>query len=139
MNVEPLDVWRTVEDVQRRIRSMFDEMMASISPALPFDLTPAFFPPADVYVSGETTTVVFALPGVLAEDLDLSVEGSALTIRGRFELPLFGRPVLEELRKGDFIRRIGLPHMPDEAVEPEAELSDGLLIVRIKHRKETKR
>jgi len=136
MKPEPLDVWRRVEEMQKRIRNLFDEVLSSFSPASPFDVTPAFFPPVDVYTTDETTTVVFALPGVLAEDLDLSIEDNALTIRGRFELPLFGRPVLEELQKGDFIRRIGLPSPPDETAEPEAELSDGLLIVRIRHRSE---
>lgn len=135
MKPEPLDIWQRVEEIHRCIKSMFDEMLTSFAPALPFDITPQFFPSVDVYSADEMTTVVFAVPGVLAEDLDLSVEGRALTIRGRFELPLFGKPVLEELQKGYFIRRIELPYMPDEEAEPKAELSDGLLIVRIRHRK----
>lgn len=135
MEMEPLNIWRRVEEMQRQIKHIFEETLASFAPAVPFDLTPRFFPPADVYTTDEVTTVIFALPGVMPEDLDLSIEGNALTIRGRFELPVFGKPLLDELQKGDFIRRIELPSEPDEEVEPEAELSDGLLTVRIKHRK----
>jgi|GEM_PF-133905 HSP20 family protein len=133
MELTPFNFWRKIEELHEKIRKIITETIDSLSPALPLDFEADFFPSANVYISDDYSTVIFSLPGVLPEDLDLNLEGNSLTVRGRFEIPAAGQPILQEIPKGNFIRRIELPYPPDESKQPEAELSDGLLIVRIRH------
>jgi len=94
----------------------------------------AGFPAMNVHSSAEEVVVVAEVPGVAPADLDLSLTGDTLTLRGkRNTLP---KGVEEswyhrrERRTGDFVRMITLPDRVD-AGRIQAECRDGLLVVRM--------
>lgn len=91
-------------------------------------------PPADVFEDEEEVVVVVALPGVLAENVELSAEPGALIVRARRPLPLArgSRHAVRQLEipYGSFERRIALPHPRLEAVS--RELIHGCLILRLR-------
>jgi HSP20 family protein len=96
--------------------------------------------PLDVYASDEEVTVQAILPGVKPEDVDITVEGSTLTISGdttQTNTDKEGSLVLQEIRRGRFIRTLSLPAglEPDKAT---ATFEDGVLTLRIPKAEELK-
>ena len=89
--------------------------------------------PMDV-VAGDGEIVVEAiLPGIKPEDVDITVEGNALTIAGdttSASPPKAGSVLLKEIRRGRFTRTLTLPDglEPDKAT---ATFEDGVLTLRI--------
>jgi HSP20 family protein len=89
--------------------------------------------PLDVFTSDDEVTVQAVLPGVRPEDVDITVEGSTLTISGdttRSVADTDGSPILQEIRRGRFMRTLSLPAgmEPDKAT---ATFEDGVLTLRI--------
>jgi HSP20 family protein len=96
--------------------------------------------PLDVYTSGDEVTVQAVLPGVKPEDVDITVEGSTLTISGdttQSTANKEGSLVLQEIRRGRFMRTLSLPAgmEPDRAT---ATFEDGVLTLRIPRAEEVK-
>ena len=98
------------------------------------------FPRVNV-VCGEEESVLYAeVPGVALEDLDVTVKGTTLTVKGErkpgAEIPE-ERHYRRERGSGPFGRSIQLPHKVDlEGVE--AGLTDGILKVRLPKAPEVK-
>lgn len=89
--------------------------------------------PMDVYTTDEDVTVEAVLPGVKPEDVEITVEGSTLTISGDTTVANGDRDgslVLQEIRRGRFMRTLSLPAglEPDKAT---ATFEDGVLTLRI--------
>lgn len=90
---------------------------------------------------GETEDAVFVyafVPGVDAGSLDVSVEGSLLTLSGRREPPAAGDEAAwyrKERFAGEFSRSFSLPETVDPA-QVEATLKNGVLAVRMQKRAE---
>jgi HSP20 family molecular chaperone IbpA len=73
---------------------------------------PTWEPPVDVFETERQFIVVVALPGVLAEQVQLEIEGTAIIVRGQRRLPgavTNGLIHRLELPYGLFERRIDLP------------------------------
>ena len=91
-------------------------------------------PPADVFEDEHEVVIVVALPGVLAENVELAAEPGALVVRAQRPLPLArgSRHAVRQLEipYGSFERRIALPHPRLEAVS--RELVHGCLILRLR-------
>jgi HSP20 family molecular chaperone IbpA len=91
-------------------------------------------PPADVFEDEDEVVVVVALPGVLAENVELSAQPGTLIVRAQRPLPLArgSRHAVRQLEipYGTFERRIALPHPRLEAVS--RELTHGCLILRLR-------
>src|SRR5262249_7282366 len=69
-------------------------------------------PPVDVCESEHELTIVAALPGVEAQDIEISIDGDALLIAGVRRLPTVARGAAIhrlEIPHGRFERRIRLP------------------------------
>jgi HSP20 family molecular chaperone IbpA len=69
-------------------------------------------PPVDVFESERELTIVAALPGVEAQDIEISIEQDALLIAGVRQLPTVVRGTAIhrlEIPHGRFERRIRLP------------------------------
>jgi HSP20 family protein len=68
--------------------------------------------PVDVYETGDAVVVKATVPGVKPEEIDVTVTGELLTIKGEFkqeakvEKPNYLR---QERRFGSFCRQVGLP------------------------------
>ncbi len=89
--------------------------------------------PVDVYETDDSVVVKAALPGLKAEELDISVTAEGLTIRGelkheeKVERENYYR---QEIRYGMCSRTIPLPTRVDHG-RAEAEFTDGILTVTL--------
>jgi len=69
-------------------------------------------PLVDTFVKGSTYHIKAELPGVSKEDIDLSIDGNALTLKGERKLDKETKQenyYLRETRYGSFVRRFDLP------------------------------
>ena len=69
-------------------------------------------PPVDVEETPEGYVLLFALPGVRAEDIELSVDGRSLTVSAQRAVQLSSPQGLIrrlEIPHGHFLRRVALP------------------------------
>ncbi len=127
-----------LDQLQRNINRLFDLDWD-------FDRDPDLFggmgaPAVDLVEEEDNFLVSCDLPGVNKDDLDISVSGNALTIKGekkdsREEKE--GRYYRRETWSGSFQRTITLP----ETVDPnriDAEMKNGVLTVTLPKREEVK-
>ena len=132
MGVERRSPWQEIEELHRKIDEIVSEFFSDFpSPSPEFQVS--FSPSCDIYESDREVVVRFALPGVLEDDVDLSMEGKLLTIRGERSMPPEAeraRHLLREIRAGYFERQIELPFAP-EVGSVEVTYSLGVFEIRI--------
>jgi HSP20 family molecular chaperone IbpA len=90
-------------------------------------------PPVDVFEDEHEVVVVVAMPGVVADRMQITMEPGALVVRAERPLPFAGHRYAVrqlEIPYGYFERRIALPDARLEAGPPE--LVDGCLIIRLR-------
>ncbi|MCH8473856.1 MAG: Hsp20/alpha crystallin family protein [Opitutales bacterium] len=104
---------------------LFDEMFERFDPNFQSEV----FPALNISTNDEVMTVTAELPGLAAEDFEISVEGDTLTLKGERKAP---EPKDEdtwhrkERRYGKFTRIVELPYSVDTE-KVEARLQNGLL------------
>ncbi|GAB5603063.1 Hsp20/alpha crystallin family protein [Thermus sp. FJN-A] len=89
----------------------------------------AYVAPADLYETDEALILEMAVPGLAPEDLEVSLEGNKLTVRGQVkpvEEPKVRRYYLQEVPHGSFVRTFSLPVEVD-ASQAKAEFRHGVL------------
>jgi HSP20 family molecular chaperone IbpA len=88
-------------------------------------------PPVDVFEDEREVVILVALPGVLADGVEVEIHPGALTVRAERPLPI-GRHSIRQLEipYGTFERRIPLPEAPLEI--QSHELTHGCLILRLR-------
>src|SRR6188472_403980 len=112
------DPFREVAQIQDRLsRAMSDAYARSNGADDGFMTTGEWVPPVDIYADGDQELVLKAeLPEMTLEDIDVSVDNGALTIRGEkklgkeFKQDQFHRI---ERRYGTFSRSFSLPQTVD--------------------------
>jgi len=90
-------------------------------------------PPVDVFEDEHEVVIVVAMPGVVADRMQITMEPGALVVRAERPLPFAGHRYAVrqlEIPYGYFERRIALPDARLEAGPPE--LVDGCLIIRLR-------
>ena len=105
-----------------------------------FDRSRATSPPMDVLEDENQYTVFCELPGVTMDDLELTMTGSVLTIKGEkrpYQMPENARLFKQEHWHGAFQRTLSLPNSV-QADKVEAELREGILRIRLPKREEVK-
>jgi HSP20 family protein len=94
--------------------------------------------PLDVFETKDSIVVRASLPGIKPEDVDISVEGNTLTIRGETRAPTEeSNYLMQEHRYGPFARSLELG-MPIEAEKAEASFTNGVLVLTIPKAEEAK-
>ena len=87
----------------------------------------------DVYETDDSVVVKTTVPGVKPEDIDITITGNSLTIKGETQAE-------EKVEKGDYIRQergFGSfqrsVHLPDGLMADKAEASfkDGVLTLKV--------
>jgi len=133
-----LDLWNAFDDLRREFERSFGDLDgAGVAGLLDWPTGPA----VDLVEGDDEILLLADLPGVRKDDLELSVQGNLLTIKGekKREEPTKSRKVVRtETWVGSFSRTVNLP----DSVNPEkveAQLRDGILRVRIAKREESKR
>jgi HSP20 family protein len=94
--------------------------------------SPATTMPMDAFRRGNDVWVFIDLPGVKADDLEISVERNVLTLAARrdWQRQDGDRPYVNERPRGSFRRQITLGEGLD-LEHLEADLHDGVLSIRI--------
>ena len=95
--------------------------------------------PIDVKAEDDTYVITAWLPGVLADDLNIQVVNESVTISGELKVAREDNSsyLLAEIPAGRFSRTITLP-MPLNAAAAEANLSNGVLSLRVPKAEEAK-
>jgi HSP20 family protein len=90
--------------------------------------TRMFLPPADIFETDQTLTMLIEMPGVSKESVDLKVEGDILTIDGRLDFTKYEglRPLYTEYNVGNFSRTFQLSNEIEQA-GIKAEFKDGVM------------
>jgi HSP20 family protein len=118
------------------IRRLQDEMNQLFSASVTGRRRPAAgFPAVNAYANEDGIALTAELPGVRADDLDISVFRETLTLRGKREPEAEAKAYHRRERlQGEFVRTISLPFQVDPE-RVEANMQDGLLRLSL-HRPE---
>ena len=89
-------------------------------------------PPTDVYETGEVIRVLVEVAGMRRDDLEVSLVGSQLTVRGNRRRIVSGRGTVHRLEMyyGDFETTVTLPAQVVES-GVEAAYEDGVLLITL--------
>lgn len=108
----------------------------------PFGLVAGLQTPAiDIYQTGEEVVVSATLPGLKAEDVQISITGDLLNIKGESREKTEKKEKayhLREQRYGSFERILSLP-APVLADKAKAEFEDGILTITLPKAEESRR
>jgi HSP20 family protein len=88
--------------------------------------------PLDVLSTDEALIVTANVPGLNPEDVDITIEGDTLTIRGELKQTLMdkGNWVMQERYHGPF-RRVLTLNVPIQSDKAEAAFKDGVLTLTL--------
>ena len=120
------------DDLHRAFRQFFGDVDAP--------LAGAFSPALDVEENEDGYTLHVELPGVSADEVEVSLEDSVLTVSGQREF--YGEKSSDDFRRverrfGKFHRAVRLPDRVDPN-QVEANVKDGLLTVSVAKAEEAK-
>jgi HSP20 family protein len=120
--------WDPFRELQREMGRLFESLD-------PFQTARSarHYPPLNLYDAGDRYLLAAQLPGMTASDIDLSITGETLTIRGerkRAEGVKDDSYRRQERPMGRWARTITLPDRVDTA-QVVASFSDGILTVKI--------
>jgi len=120
------------DEMDRLVSNFFGPQTNGGNAPSRWGVAPAGFPALNVWEDGDTLYVEAELPGVKSEDIDVSVVGSDLTIRGHrnaqtAEGVAYHR---QERAIGEFARVLRMPAEVDSA-KVEASLSNGVLLLKL--------
>ncbi|VEF47682.1 spore coat protein P [Bacillus freudenreichii] len=91
-------------------------------------------PLVDIYLTDTQIMVIIELPGLQKEEVQLSLSGTKLLVKGISKKPIVsGSPFLTERHYGEFERLIELPE-PADHKDIQAKFESGLLFVSYKRR-----
>ncbi len=94
--------------------------------------------PLDVYTTQDAVVIRASVPGIKPDDMEITVEGSTVTLRGEVKPPEEeGTYLLQEQRFGSFSRSIDLS-MAVQADKAEARFENGVVTVTIPKAEEIK-
>lgn len=87
--------------------------------------------PLDAYVTPNEIVVLASVPGIKPEDVEITIEGDTLTIKGERPAPLENVDyVMRERPYGKFQRTLNI-NIPVDADKAEARYENGLLTLTI--------
>ena len=87
--------------------------------------------PLDAYVTQDEIVIVANMPGVKPENVEITLEGDTLTIKGEQPAPLENVDyVMQERAFGRFQRTLNI-NIPVDAEKAEAKFENGLLTLTI--------
>ena len=127
--------WREMARLRRDMNRLFAPMPTGYVG----DVAPTY-PAMNVWTDEDGAIVTAELPGVAAEDIDVSVVGDTLTVKGSRqpdELEEGGTYHRRERRYGTFTRALQLPFQV-EAGQVEATFGNGVLRVSLPRAEEDK-
>ena len=131
-------IWRRANDLLQqaeRIHRNFLQVAAGARYRASHGRTPSWEPPVNVVETDESLWVISALPGVMADRMEVRLEGRELIIAGERPLPQCcedGELKIWEIPLGRFERRLRLGGGEKPISVGKTSLQDGLLIIEIR-------
>jgi HSP20 family protein len=133
MELRPWNPWQELERVEEEIDSLLGSVLAKIRRSVPGKAI-AFVPPTDITEAPGEYRLYFSLPGMVEEDIDITLDGNILILRGEREPPYDPEQTTFHQRQwkyGYFERRVELPGKVDtDAIQ--ATYDAGVLTVRVR-------
>ena len=127
-NLTRWEPMREMMTLREAMDHLFDDAFTN-----PIRLHNGTMPAIDLYQTDESVVVKAALPGLKAEDVQISVSGEALTLKGEFHQDNEVKEAtnhLKEQRYGSFERSVMLP-TDVETEKAKAEFENGILTVTL--------
>lgn len=126
-----MDPFRDVVTLREAMDRLFEDSYTTPRQAARDNRERRFRLPVDAYITAEEIVVVANMPGVKPEDVEITLEGDTLTIRGQRPAPLQDRNyVIQERTYGNFQRTLSI-NVPVDAEKSEAKFENGLLTLTI--------
>lgn len=131
---DALSRWDPFRDMVT-LRDAMDRLFAEsfVRPGSAFPMFGMEGPAVDMYQNKDEIVVKAAIPGIKPEDIDISVAGDLLTIKGETkeeEKIEEGSYIRKERRYGQFVRELNLPTQVN-ADKAKAEFEHGVLTLRL--------
>lgn len=133
MQLKPWNPWEELERIQSEMDQDLRFFLVKLRKAIPGDPID-FVPPIDVVESAEDYQLYLALPGMVEEDIDITLEGTQLIIRGEREPPYEPKQLTvhqAQCKYGFFERRLELPEAISNA-GISATYEAGILAIRVR-------
>ena len=142
MTRSPYRPWAPWSGLFDDLRRDMDALMRRYGQSSAPDVTwRGVFPAVNLYESGDAYVLTAELPGVAPDEIQVSLEGSTLTLQGerRIEYPAEGGTSLHrrERQSGSFRRAFELPAAVD-ADKVEAVHRNGVLLLKLPKTPESK-
>lgn len=129
----PFDPLRHILSLQERMNRLFEESLLRGRELKPAAVSSSWAPAADVYETADAFVILAELPGVHEDDVEVTVEGDELRLRGERRLPGPRPESFERLERsyGGFARsfRFAQDVDPDRVT---AQFEDGLLRLEVR-------
>lgn len=109
-------------------RDVEDRMSESIQQAVAAAAHPQEVP-VNMYEADEAYVVIAPLPGVMADDVSVAIDGNTLTIHAEMRSPAIKAYLIHEWNYGPYERLIDIP--PDCTGQLETSFGNGQLAVRL--------
>jgi HSP20 family protein len=135
MSISRWEPFKEMMTLRQAMDRLFEESF--VRPFRGFEGTGVYLP-LDVYTTKDAVMIRASVPGVKPEDVEVTIEGSTVTIRGETKAPQEeGTFLLQERRYGPFSRVIDVA-MPIQADKAEASFENGVLTLTIPKAEEIK-
>jgi len=122
-NYRPTSIWQETDRIQREMDSLFNRYSPSQIRTAPR------YPALNIWVGEDRQVVSAEMPGLSADEINISVDGDTLTVAGKRssnDLPEGAQYQRKERSFGEFSRSVRLPYRVDSA-KVEATLKYGVL------------
>jgi len=134
-NLKKWEPFRELATIQREMDDLFRRVFGSLTPANLFrrEVKGEWFPTVDLYMKGNELVVHADIPGVDPKDVDISVTGNMLTLRGERKAEIEEKKegyLYHETSFGGFERSITLPEGVD-TTKVRASYNKGVLEIRM--------
>lgn len=136
---EPWSPFREIERLQEELNRAFDSTLRPWGDGSTGLLDSGAGPAVDIYESHDELIVRADMPGMKKEDIEITVQGEMLTIRGERKEPRLeaAEEIREERSFGVFSRAFTLPAGVD-ASNVKAVYQNGVLELTLRKREEAK-
>jgi HSP20 family protein len=129
-NLRSEDPWAAFDQLRRNLA----DVLAGFGPEAETSPRSTVFPPVNLYETDTDWILTAEVPGLRAEDVEVSVEENRVTLRGERKIDLAERTGASvhrrERQAGCFSRTFTLPQAP-EADKTEASYRHGVLSLRL--------
>ena len=136
MSISRWEPFRDLMTLREAMDRLFEESFIRTGPRWVASREARCDLPLDAYVTDEDLVITAAVPGMTPDDVDITIEGDALTIKGEIRGPLDNvNYVLQERPYGSFSRTLRL-NIPVQADKAESSFENGILTLTIPKQEE---